>query len=108
MSAIRHSIISFALVAAVLLTGCQSAAVTPSDASAATGTATPSPFPVIPTPAAESPVAAPVAGNPVTGVVARYTLPPTPLRSIEPAIANDRGILLGGIGSDLWLSLIHI
>ncbi|MFZ1771095.1 MAG: esterase-like activity of phytase family protein [Caldilinea sp.] len=102
MSAIRHSIISFALVAAVLLTGCQSAAVTPSDASAATGTATPSPFPVIPTPAAESPVAAPVAGNPATGVIARYALPPTPLRSIEPAIANDRGILLGGIGSDLW------
>lgn len=34
--------------------------------------------------------------------MARYALPPTPLRSIEPAIANDRGILLGGIGSDLW------
>jgi hypothetical protein len=29
-------------------------------------------------------------------------LPPTPLKEIEPAITNDRGILLGGVGSDLW------
>ncbi len=32
----------------------------------------------------------------------RYLLPPTPLKRVEPAIANDRGIMLGGIGSDLW------
>ena len=44
----------------------------------------------------------PAVQNPTTGVVARYVLPQTLLKSIEPVLANDRGIMLGGIGSDLW------
>ncbi len=38
---------------------------------------------------------------PVT-TIARYTLPPTPLGAVEPQIQNDRNILLGGLGSDIW------
>ncbi len=41
------------------------------------------------------------------GVVATYTLPPQTLQSVQNSvlpgsISNDRGILLGGTGSDLW------
>lgn len=35
-------------------------------------------------------------------IVGVYVLPETPLSSVEPFIENDRGIALGGIGSDLW------
>ncbi len=41
-------------------------------------------------------------GTPAAKVVGAYTLPDTPLASVERYIKNDRGILLGSIGSDLW------
>src|SRR5215470_11740367 len=31
-----------------------------------------------------------------------YTLPDTTITSVEPNVTNDRKLLLGGIGSDLW------
>jgi hypothetical protein len=47
-----------------------------------------------------TPAASPVAG----GVVATYALPDVPLAEVEGtlSIADDHGIFLGGIGSDLW------
>lgn len=42
----------------------------------------------------------PVMAQPqVTGT---YTLPNVPLSQIQPVIQNDRKLLLGGVGSDLW------
>ena len=41
-------------------------------------------------------------GRPTAKVVGAYTLPDTPLASVERYIKNDRNILLGSIGSDLW------
>lgn len=35
-------------------------------------------------------------------VTGTYTLPNVPLSQIQPAIQNDRKLLLGGVGSDLW------
>ena len=51
--------------------------------------------------------ATPLAGAPAA-IVATYTLPDIPLAALqnealpEHPIADDRGLLLGGIGSDLW------
>ena len=48
--------------------------------------------------------ATPAATPVVEGVIATYTLPAIPLADVQTAlpIAHDRGIFLGGIGSDLW------
>ncbi len=35
-------------------------------------------------------------------VVDRFVLPRIPLRAAQPTLLDDRGIVLGGIGSDLW------
>jgi hypothetical protein len=47
-------------------------------------------------------VAQPTAQPAKVAAVARYTLPPTPLSAVEPQIKNDRKMMLGGIGSDIW------
>ena len=47
-------------------------------------------------------VAQPTVPPSPVAAIAHYTLPPTPLAAVEPQIQNDRNILLGGIGSDIW------
>jgi len=81
----------------MLLAGCQPQPAIPS-------TSTAEAVEVAPTPTAP-PETAPAtqAALPLApAAVDRYVLPAIQLQSIEPAIAGDRGITLGGIGSDLW------
>lgn len=47
--------------------------------------------------------AAPALAEPLGGTITNtYTLADLGLKQLEPSITNDRGMLLGGVGSDLW------
>jgi hypothetical protein len=78
----------------------------PSPAAVSSPPAAPSPAALVPpTPAPPPPVVG--ASSPLGKITAVYTLPDIPVATFQNAklpgsIANDRKLLLGGIGSDLW------
>lgn len=81
------------------------AAGSPAAASPVAAAPLPSPSPAAANPAAATPVVG--SASPAGRIVAFHTLPDTPIGAFQQArlpgsVANDRKMLLGGIGSDLW------
>ncbi len=102
-----------ASISAAVLIAATAAGCAPAAPAAPTPTVAPKPAAAAPTAASPSPAAkpatspSPAAPQPAGRIVATHTLPDLPIAAFQNgklpgSMANDRRLLLGGVGSDLW------